>query len=80
MKNLRQARYQQKLSISELSQAARVERSVIMAYEYGTGDLILTHKERIETVLFVDRNAYFGKDFTFADSLRDRFGLELKGV
>ena len=61
-KQLRLSRvFVRKWTISELSQAAKIERSDLMAYEYGYKMPTKSHLKRLNVVLFGDARAYYGQ-------------------
>ncbi len=61
--NLRKLRTEARMSVPELSQAARIDAYDIRAYEFGDLPISAEHEERLLTVLTVDRNTYIGKTF-----------------
>ena len=64
--NLRQERMKMKLTVEQLSQAARIEADTLRAYEYGTVEIKPAHLERIKNVLNNGTHVYRGR--VFADS------------
>lgn len=62
MKNLRKLRMGKKLTINELSQAARIDADDIRYYEMGL-EIPAHHKERLLKVLTEDLKFYFGRHF-----------------
>lgn len=62
MENLRKLRMEKKLTVSEVSQAARIEAQSIRNYEMGT-EIPAHHVERLLKILTVDMKAYFGRHY-----------------
>ena len=62
MTSLKRLRWNKKLTVNELSQAARIDADKIRNYEMGA-EIPPHHKERLEKVLLVDIKAYFGRHF-----------------
>lgn len=62
MENLRKLRMEKKLTVSEVSQAARIEAQSIRNYEMGT-EIPTHHVERLLKILTVDMKAYFGRHY-----------------
>lgn len=57
--NLRQERMKYNMTVSELSQATKLEASVIRDYEYNNTQISGNHLKRFNMV-FKDKNVFYG--------------------